>query len=80
MLWSALENRYHFLKHFRPLVVIDAKSAYDHILKLGTPNNVTDKRCTIDLLIARQALRRLGGSLRWGPTPLMLADALTKET
>ena len=40
---------------------------------------MTDKRCAIDLLIARQALRRLGGSLRWGPTSLMLADALTKE-
>eukprot|EP00959_Pyramimonas_sp_CCMP1952_P174652 3650033-Pyramimonas_sp.AAC.1 len=30
-------------------------------------------------MIARQALQRFKGCLRWGPTSLMLADALTKE-
>eukprot|EP00959_Pyramimonas_sp_CCMP1952_P433463 9077181-Pyramimonas_sp.AAC.1 len=30
-------------------------------------------------MIARQALQRFGGTLRWGPTSLMVADALAKE-
>jgi hypothetical protein len=74
-----LENRYEFLNMLRPTVVIDAKSAYDHVMRLGAPSSLEDKRCAIELMIARQALQRLGGILRWGPTSLMLADALTKE-
>eukprot|EP00974_Lingulodinium_polyedra_P031025 2985491-Lingulodinium_polyedra.AAC.1 len=46
---------------------------------MGSPSSVSDKRCAIDLSIAKESLRRLGGTLRWGPTSLMLADCLTKD-
>ena len=64
---------------FRPVVVIDCKSVYDHILKPGTTAGVGDKRCAIDLAIAKEMLAENCMTLRWGPTGLMLADALTKD-
>ena len=40
---------------------------------------VGDKRVAIDLVIVKESLTRLWGSIRWVATWLQLADALTKE-
>ena len=74
-----LENRDRFIGKFQAVAVIDCKSVYDHICKIGSPSGVVDKRCAIDLAIAKESLSRLSATLRWGPTSLMLADCLTKD-
>eukprot|EP00959_Pyramimonas_sp_CCMP1952_P374435 7841386-Pyramimonas_sp.AAC.1 len=68
--WFTLETRYEFLKPFEAVAIIDAKSAYDHINKIGSPGALEDRRCAVELMIARQALQGFGGTLRWGPTSL----------
>ena len=55
-------------------VVTDCKSLYDAAL---SENPVVDeKRVLIDILALRQTLQN--GMLRWVPTHLQFADALTK--
>ena len=74
-----LSNRASFLRRFQSLAVIDCKSIYDNVCKMGSPARVEDKRCAVDIAISKESLTRLGAVLRWGPTSLMLADCLTKD-
>ena len=43
-----LEDRYKYLHRLEPVAVIDAKSAYDHVMKLGAPGGLKDKRSAVD--------------------------------
>ena len=74
-----LRRRSPFLERLGAQAVVDCKSLYDHLISPSSPSSLTDKRCAVDMIIAREALKRLGGTIRWGPTNLMLADALTKD-
>lgn len=38
-----------------------------------------DRRTALDIVIIREARRRMFSSLRWIPTDRMIADAMTKE-
>lgn len=63
-----------------PIVGIsDCKSLYDHLTSMSSVSKVDDKRVAIDLAILRQCVSRTGLKIRWCPTELMLADALTKD-
>ena len=75
----SLKNREEHLKRFGVQAIIDCKSIYDHLQNYASPGTVTDKRVAIDLVIIRETLQRLGACVRWAPTWLQLADALTKE-
>ena len=59
------------------LAVIDCKSCYDNVMGAGDP--AKDKRTAIDLVVVREALARIGTTLRWAPNPRQLADGLTKD-
>ncbi|CAK0792131.1 unnamed protein product, partial [Prorocentrum cordatum] len=74
-----LENRDRYSRKFSAISVIDCKSVFDHVTKPGAPTGLDDKKASIDIAIAKGSLRRFGGTLRWGPTELMLGDALTKD-
>ena len=65
----------------RPLCVLvtDCKSLYDHLKSPSAPS-LDDRRTSIDIVIIREALRRMDASLRWIPTDRMLADSMTKES
>ena len=60
-----MEGREQFIVKLEPLAVIDCKSVYDHVCKPGSVSGVTDKRCAIDLGIAKESLLRMNGTLRW---------------
>eukprot|EP00435_Cladocopium_sp_Y103_P051560 s1160_g16.t1 len=75
----SLQSRGEFLKRFQIQAIVDCKSIYDHLQQFSSPGSVTDKRVAIDLIIIREALTRVHGVIRWCPTWLQLADALTKE-
>jgi hypothetical protein len=75
-----LEDRGEYMKLLDLQAVIDCKSVFDHITKAGAPSGIADKRCSIDMAIIRQCLTRMACTLRWAPTGLQLADALTKES
>ena len=59
--------------------VRDCKSLYDHLLAVGSPSTLQDKRSAIDMLIIRESLKKTGCVIRWAPTGLQLADSLTKD-
>ena len=64
----------------RPLVcVTDCKSLYDHLLAVGSPTTLQDKRSAVDALIVRESLKKTGCVIRWAPTGLQSADGLTKD-
>ena len=69
----------HKAHHRKILVATDCKSLYDHLLSQSSPT-LDDRRTSIDIVIIRDSLQRLGVSLRWLPTNRMLADSLTKES
>ena len=75
-----LARRKDFLHDFRLQAIVDCKSIYDHLQSFASPGSIGDKRVAIDLAIIRETLRRIGGVIRWAPTWLQLADALTKES
>jgi len=75
----SLAEREKFMKGFGLQAIVDCKSIYDHLQHYSSPGSVGDKRVAIDLIIIRETLQRLHGSIRWAPTWLQLADALTKE-
>ena len=75
-----LASREEDLAKFHIQSVVDCKSIFDHLQSFSSPGTVTDKRVAIDLVIIRETLRRVSGTVRWAPTWLQLADALTKET
>lgn len=64
----------------RPLCILatDCKSLYDHVRAPSAPS-LDDRRTAIDIIIIREAIQRMGASLRWLPTDRMLADGMTKE-
>ena len=68
-----------FLQRFQIQAIVDCKSIYDHLQQFASPGSVSDKRVAIDLIIVKEALQRIKGVIRWCPTWLQLADALTKE-
>ena len=76
----SLQDRGQFLKQFELQAVVDCKSVYDHLQQYASPGSVSDKRVAIDLVIIRETLQRIHGVIRWCPTWLQLADALTKES
>lgn len=69
-----------YLHEFKLQAIVDCKSIYDHLQNYASPASVGDKRVAIDLIIIKEALQRVGGVIRWSPTWLQLADALTKES
>eukprot|EP00435_Cladocopium_sp_Y103_P050503 s1907_g15.t1 len=75
----SLQNRGEFLRRFQIQAIVDCKSIYDHLQQFASPGSVSDKRVAIDLIIVKEALQRIQGVIRWCPTWLQLADALTKE-
>ena len=62
-----------------PVCVTDCKSLYDHLLAVGSPTTLQDKRSAVDVLIIRESLKKTGCVIRWAPTGLQLADGLTKD-
>ena len=62
-----------------PILVTDCKSLYDHLMSPSAPTSIEDRRTSIDVVIIRDSIRSMTGSLRWVPTNRMLADALTKD-
>ena len=52
------------------------------LLHLSSPSTpaLDDRRTSIDIIIIKDSIKRIGGSLRWIPTDHMLADAMTKES
>lgn len=46
----------------------------------ASPGSISDKRVAIDLIIVKETPKRVHGMIRWCPTWLQLADALTKES
>ena len=59
--------------------VTDCKSLYDHVSSMSSVSKCDDKRVAIDLAILRQCMKNSGLQIRWCPSELMLADALTKD-
>ena len=59
--------------------VTDCKSLYDHLTSPSSVSKCDDKRVSIDLAILRQCMSSCNLQVRWCPSELMLADALTKE-
>eukprot|EP00438_Fugacium_kawagutii_P025213 Skav222622 [mRNA] locus=scaffold4205:86469:93548:+ [translate_table: standard] len=74
-----VKDREKFLPEFQLQAVVDCKSIYDHLQSFASPGSISDKRVAIDVVIVRENLDRLGGCIRWVPTHIQLADALTKE-
>ena len=62
-----------------PVCVTDCKSLYDHLLAVGSPTTLQDKKSAVDVLIIRESLKKTGCVIRWAPTGLQLADGLTKD-
>ncbi len=59
--------------------VTDCKSLFDHLNSVSSAAKCDDKRVAIDIAIIKQCMARTGLSVRWCPTQLQLADALTKD-
>ena len=76
---GCLGNRDTYIQRFSATSVTGFKSEFDFVTKPGAPTGIDDKRCAIDMAIIRGGLRRMGVTLRWGPTGLMLGDALTRD-
>lgn len=74
-----LANRHQDVAKFQAQALVDCKSIFDHLQSFSSPGSVSDKRVAIDLVIIRETLNRISGTIRWAPTWLQLADALTKE-
>ena len=85
ILYAALHGRIDlreassFLGKVPIIGMTDCKSLYDAVHSPSSPSKVEDKRVAIDLTIVKQSVERTGMSVRWVPTELMLADALTKD-
>ena len=58
---------WEYAQHLRnrtPIIVTDCKSLYDHLIAVSSPTSVEDRRTSIDIVILRQSLSRLGASIR----------------
>ena len=63
----------------KPILAVDCKSLFDHLMSPSAPTAIKDRRTSIDVAIIRESLRSMMAHLRWVPTDRMLADALTKD-
>ncbi len=62
------------------ICVVDSKSLYDTVQKCVNPaSQCEDKRTSIDIVLIKEELSQLGGTIRWVDGRTMLADSLTKE-
>ena len=68
-----LRDRSRFLRSLEPQYITDCKSVYDHLIGPGSPSGEEDKRCAVELALARETLRRIGCAVRWAPTERQLA-------
>lgn len=59
--------------------ITDCKSLYDSVTSVSSVSKCEDKRVAIDLAILKQCAQSSGLEVRWCPSELMLADALTKD-
>ena len=75
----SLSKRHEYFKDFGIQAIADCRSIYDHLQAFASPGSISDMRVAIDLVMVKEALTRLWGSIRWAPAWLQLADALTKE-
>ena len=41
---------------------------YDHLLAVGSPKTLQDKRSAVDVLISRESVKKTGCVIRWAPT------------
>lgn len=73
-----LKHRQQWFSTFSVLGLVDCKSLYDHLVVSSGSTCIQDKRCAVDLVIARECYTRLGGCIRWAPTERQFADCLTK--
>ena len=62
-----------------PVCVTAGRSLCDHLLAVGSPTTLQDKRSAVDVLIIRELLKKTGCVIRLAPTGLQLADGLTKD-
>ena len=62
-----------------PVCVTDCKSLYEHLLAVGSPTTLQDKRSAVDVLIIRESSKKTGCAICWAPSGLQLADGLTKD-
>lgn len=74
-----LKNPEASIKKRPAICCTDCKSLWDHLHSVSTPGSTKDKRCAVDLVILREAIRDLNLIYRWIPTTMMVADALTKN-
>ena len=56
--------------------VIDAESAFDHLLRESTGGHC--RRTAQELCVIRRSMQTLGSKYRWVPHERMVVDALTK--
>ena len=63
----------------RPLVIIDYKSLYNHLISLFSPTSIENKHTSIDAKIIRESYRCMQAYVRWVPTNRMIVDTLTKN-
>ena len=48
-----------------PVCVTDCKTLYDHLLAVGSPTALQDKRSAVDVLIIRESLKKKGCVILW---------------
>ena len=72
-----MEDKDTHFQRFSANSVID-KSVFDFVTKPGAPTGRRQAR-SHHMAINHGRLGRVGVTLRWGPTGLMLGDALTKD-
>ena len=61
------------------MCVTDCRSLYGHLLAVGSPTTLQDKKSAVDVLIIRESLKKTGCAIRRAPTGLQLADGLSKD-
>ena len=79
---EGIDDVREYLAHLQrrpPIIITDCKSLYDRSIAVTSPTSIEDRRTSIGIVILRQSIQRLQGSLRWVPTNRMLAPSLTKS-
>ena len=74
-----VERRAQDIQHFKLHCVVDAMVVDDHLRFLSSLASVEDKWCAFDFVVARQCVARLTATIRWAPTDIQFADALTED-
>lgn len=73
--WKLIDE----IKRVPIIGMTDCKSLYDHLRSMSSVSTCDDKRVAIDIAILKQCMHRTNLQVRWVPTHLMLADAVTKD-